>query len=195
MPHTLTWMDRLRIERVVWTLDQRLFDLPRKSRIAKRREVRENLYSAGMDIGVGHALQNLGNTRQLATEYRAAEYGDAARPAWIAAAMFLFAGQLILTSFFAEAAASFGSGIKAAHPDATGTFTWSGISYLQDTVTYTFINGRSSSVGGGWTPMAWIILIIATVFVGRLWRLWHMLQRAHRSDSARRPEVGLSGPI
>ena len=35
MPHSLTWFDRLRIERFVWTLDQRIYDLPRASRIAK----------------------------------------------------------------------------------------------------------------------------------------------------------------
>ena len=51
MNRTLGWIDRLRIERVVWALDQRLYDLPRKSRIAKRREVRENLLTAAADIG------------------------------------------------------------------------------------------------------------------------------------------------
>jgi hypothetical protein len=29
MAHKLTWSDRLRIERVVWMLDQRLYDIPR----------------------------------------------------------------------------------------------------------------------------------------------------------------------
>ena len=33
-------------------------------------------------------------------------------------------------------------------------FTWHGIRYLQDTVTYTFVNGKGSSVGGAWTPLA-----------------------------------------
>jgi hypothetical protein len=171
MPHDVTWIDRLRIERVVWALDQRLYDLPRKSRIAKRREVRDNLLSAATDIGISNALRNLGNSRQLAVEYRAAEFGDEPRPSWLAAGMFLFAGQLILTSFLSEAASAFGAGIATANPDATGTFTWSGIRYLQDTVTYTLVNGKGSSVGGAWTPLAWALWIIATVLVGRLWRL------------------------
>src|SRR5450631_1362055 len=85
MPDTLSLLDRLRIERVVWVLDQRLYDLPRKTRIAKRREVRENLQVAAADVGVGHALRNLGNTHRLAAEYRAAEFGDDPRPAWLAA--------------------------------------------------------------------------------------------------------------
>ena len=35
MPHNVSWFDRMRIERVVWMLDQRLYDLPRRSRIDK----------------------------------------------------------------------------------------------------------------------------------------------------------------
>jgi hypothetical protein len=177
MPHDVTWLDRLRIERVVWALDQRLYDLPRKSRIAKRREVRGNLRTAAMDIGTSNALRNLGNSRQLAVEYRAAEFGDEPRPSWVAAATFLLAGQLTFTWWLGEAASAFGDGIKTANPDATGTFTWSGIHYLQDTVTYTFVNGKGSSVGGAWTPLAWAIWLGATVLVGRLWRVVSIWRR------------------
>jgi hypothetical protein len=171
MPHTVNWIDRLRIERVVWTLDQRLYDLPRASRIAKRREVRENLHSAAADIGADKALRNLGDSRRLAAEYRAAEYGDEARPSWLAAALFLLTGQLFFTSFLAQAAMAFGHGVTAANPQATGTFTWSGIYYLQDTVTFTFVHGKGDYVGGAWTPLAWAIWIVATILVGRLWRV------------------------
>ena len=51
MTHDVNLIDRLRIERVVWTLDQRLYDLPRSSRIAKRREVRQNVLAAAHDVG------------------------------------------------------------------------------------------------------------------------------------------------
>ena len=177
MPDTLSVLDRLRIERVVWSLDQRLYDLPRKSRIAKRREVRENLQVAAADVGVAEALHNLGNTQRLAAEYRAAEFGDDPRPAWMAAGVFLLTAQLFLTAFLAEAANAFGDGIKAANPAATGTFTWSGLGYVQDTVTYTLINGKGSSVGGAWTPFAWALWAIATVCVGRLWRVASLWRR------------------
>jgi len=46
----LTWKDRMRIERAVWTLDSYLRNLPRKSRIAKRRELRVNLRAASADV-------------------------------------------------------------------------------------------------------------------------------------------------
>jgi hypothetical protein len=177
MAHSVTWIERLRIERAVWALDQRLYDLPRRSRIAKRREVRENLLTAAHDIGTAEALRRLGNSRQLAAEYRSAEYGDEARPSWIAAATFLLTGQLVLTAFLSEAASAFGDGIRTTQPNATGTFTWQGIRYLQDTVTYTFVNGKGSSVGGAWTPLAWILWIVATVLVGRLWRLASVWRR------------------
>ena len=94
MAHTVTWIDRLRIERVVWSLDQRLYDLPRKSRIAKRREVRENLVTAASDIGTADALRRLGSSQQLAAEYLSAEFGDDPRPYWVAAATFALTAQL-----------------------------------------------------------------------------------------------------
>src|SRR5204863_1033478 len=79
MTHRLTWLDRLRIERVVWALDQRLYDVPRNSRIAHRREVRQNLLSAAQDVGTTAALRNIGTSAQLAAAYVAAEFGDRPR--------------------------------------------------------------------------------------------------------------------
>jgi hypothetical protein len=184
MPHRVTWIDRLRIERSVWALDQRLYDLPRQSRIAKRREIRANLLTAAPEIGTSAALQHLGNSRQLAAEYRSAEYGDEARPSWLAATIFLLTAQLVLTYFLSEAATAFGDGITAGSPNVTGTFTWPGIRYLQDTVTFTFVNGRGSSVGGAWTPLTWFIWIVGTVLVGRLWRLASMWRRRRATTTA-----------
>src|SRR5450631_1362054 len=95
--------------------------------------------------------------------------------------VFLLTAQLFFTAFLAEAANAFGAGIKAANPAATGTFTWSGLGYVQDTVTYSFVNGQGSSVGGAWTPFAWVLWAVATICVGRLWRvasLWRRRQAA-----------------
>jgi len=167
----VNWIDRLRIERAVWALDQRLYDLPRKSRIARRREVRESLISASRDIGTSAALQRLGNSRQLAAEYLSAELGDEGRPHWFAAGVFLLTAQLVFTSLLTEAAMAFAEGIATAMPSATGKFEWSGIRYLQDTVQYTFVDGDATWVGGAWTPLAWLLWLTATVVVGRLWRV------------------------
>lgn len=170
MPRTVNVIDRLRIERAVWALDQRLYDLPTKSRVAKRREVRDNLLTAAQDIGAGAALSRLGNSRELAAEYLSAEFGDEPRPMWYAAGFFLLTGQLIFTSVLSDAAFAFRDGILAVNPHATGTFSWHGIPLLQSRVTYTFLGGKATSVGGAWTPLAWVLWLLATVLIGRLWR-------------------------
>jgi hypothetical protein len=183
MPDAVTWFDRLRIERAVWALDQRLYDLPRKSRVSKRREVRENLLTAAHDIGTVDALNRLGNSRQLAAGYLSAEFGEGLRPFWVAAVTFAVTAQLLFTWLLGQAASAFGDGITAANPHATGTFTWSGIRYLQDTVTYTFVDGKGSSVGGAWTPLSWAIWIAVTVLVGRLWRVASTWRRRHATTT------------
>ena len=150
MTRTLTWVDRLRIERAVWALEQRLYDLPHKSRVAKRREVRENLLTAAQGIGTLDALNRLGNSRQLAAEYLSAEFGDGPWPHWAAAATFAVTAQLLFTWVLGEAASAFGDGITAANAHATGTFTWSGIRYPQETVTsplWTVKGARPAAAG------------------------------------------------
>ena len=87
---TLTLKDRARIERAVWTLDSYLRNLPRKSRIAKRRELRVNLRAASADVGAQEALRRLGNLRTMAAEYVVAEYGGPG-PSWIVTTYFLIA--------------------------------------------------------------------------------------------------------
>jgi len=186
MPHSVSTIDRLRIERVVWQLDQRLYDLPRATRIADRREVRENLLTAAGDVGTTAALQRLGDRRQLAAGYLEGEFGSGPRPSWTAAAVFLLTTQLLFTALLNEAAQAFTKGIMAADAHATGTFTWRGIAYLQDTVTVTMRDGVGDHLGGAWTPLAYVLWIAGTICVGRLWRIipvWRT-RRAHRAATS-----------
>ena len=184
MTDTVSWIDRLRIERVVWSLDQRLYDLPRRSRVATRREVRESLLTASRDVGTTTALRQLGDTRRLALEYLSAEFGDDARPHWMAAAVVLLTIPLVLTSLFADAANAFADGVRATEPHATGGFTWHGIGYLQDSVTYTFVDGKVEWVGGAFTPLTWLLLAVAGVSAGRLWRVIPMWRRRRDTVAA-----------
>jgi hypothetical protein len=179
MAHSLTWLDRVRIERAVWSLDQRLYDLPTRSRVAKRREVRANLLTAAQDVGTTAALRHLGSPRELAGEYLSAEFGNGPRPHWIAAAVFLLTGQLFFTELLHEAAAAFAAGITTANPHVTGSFAWSGLGYIQSAVTYTFADGKGEFVGGAWTPLAYALWATGTVLVGRL---WHAVTRWRRRD-------------
>ena len=155
MTHDVNLIDRLRIERVVWTLDQRLYDLPRSSRIAKRREVRQNVLAAAHDVGTPAALRQLGNGQQLAADYLAAEYGDEPRAHLTTAAVFLLTATFFLLPYLSEAANAFGQGVTAGDPNATGTFTWSGLSLIQSPVTFTFSDGVGQSTGGNLSPFGY----------------------------------------
>ena len=170
MPHDVNLIDRLRIERMVWSLDQRLYDLPRATRIARRRELRTNLVEAAHDVGTSAALHDVGDSGTLAAEYLDAELGAGPRHSWLAASLFLLTTVLLLTSLLFDAAQAFGDGVLAGDPTADGTFTWPGIDYLQTEVTYTVSGGEHSSTGGAFTPLTWALLVIGTVLVGRLWR-------------------------
>ena len=171
MEHTVGWLGRLRIERLVWALDQQLYDLPSRSRIAKRREVRANLLTAARDVGTSEALRRLGGSRQLAAEYLSAEYGEGPRHSWVAAAYFGALVPLLINYFLSEAGSAYQQGVTAMDPHVTGTFTWSGISYLQSAATYTFDQGQANNVGGAWTPLTYVLWALGTIACGRLWRV------------------------
>jgi hypothetical protein len=182
----MSWFDRLRIERLVWMLDQRLYDLPRTTRIAHRREVRANLVAAAQDVGMSTAMRNVGNSSQLAADYLDAEFGTRPRHSWVAAALFALTAPLVFTSLLTEVALAFAGGITAADPHATATYIWHGVPYLQTAIHYTFVDGKETHVGGAWTPLSWAIWLAATIFVGRLWRAPSTWQR-RRIAQARQP--------
>ncbi|BFU47645.1 hypothetical protein [Krasilnikovia sp. MM14-A1004] len=171
MSDTINGLDRLRIERLVWSLDQQLYDLPRAQRVATRREVRANLREAARDVGTAEALRRVGGSRRLAQQYLIAEFGDRPRHSWIGAAYAAVLVPLVLDYFLGEAGNAFQSGVTAADPHATGTYVWSGVSWLQSTATYTFSNGTASSHGGAWTPFTYLVWLVVTIAGGRLWRL------------------------
>jgi hypothetical protein len=170
MPSDLRVLDRLRIERVVWSLDQRLYDLPRRSRISHRRELRDHLTAASRELGAPAALADVGNPARLASDYLDAELGPRPRPSWMAAAVFLLTTTLVLTSVLTDAANAYGDGLVAGHATG-GTYHWDGIAFLQAHVTYTVTGHGYSQVGGAFTPLTWLLLFVGAIAVGRLWRL------------------------
>lgn len=182
MPQTVGWLDRLRIERLVWTLDQQIYDLPRQSRVATRREVRANLLDAARDVGTAEALRRVGGSRGLAEQYLVAEFGEGPRHSWIATAYAAALVPLLLNYVLGEAASAFRHGVTAADPHATGTFVWSGVSWLQTSSTYMFTDGSSTGVGGAWTPLTYLLWFAVTVGAGRLWRIRRV--RARRRGAA-----------
>jgi hypothetical protein len=178
---TMTWQDRLRLERAVWSFDHLLQDLPRGSRVAKRRELRDNLRSATEDVGASTAVRQLGDLRQLAAGYLAAEYGDwQPRPSWTNALGAAVVSYLFLYWLLEAASSAFRAGVLTTHPAATGEFSWDGIPYVLDHVVFTFTNGASTSVGGAWRPTAYLTVLVVSVLAGRLWRLVPRLTSAQK---------------
>ncbi|MEU1408849.1 hypothetical protein ABZ471_42415 [Streptomyces sp. NPDC005728] len=172
MAHTLTAIDRLRIEYAVWRLDSLLHDLRWRSRVAKRREVRANLHAAAADVGTTEALRQLGGVRRLAAEYLAAEYGDwGRRPTWTTGAVCMLVVQFGSYALIEAGRSAFTAGVLAAHPQPQGTYHWAGIPYLSDDATVTFTGAGHSSLGGAYTPLVYLGMLAAFVAGGRLWRL------------------------
>ncbi len=148
---TSTWRDRLCLERAVWAFDRLLQDLPRKSRIAKRSELRDNLHSATEDVGVEAAVRQLGDLPELAGGYLTAEYGDwQPRPSWTMAGAAAVLFYLPLAWLLEAGSSAFRTGVLTGQPRATGSFSWNGIPYLLDNFVLTFTNGASTSVVGAW---------------------------------------------
>lgn len=183
MQHRVTWFDRLRIECAVWALDQRLYDLPRHDRIETRREVRRNLLSGAGDIGTTRALRNLGGSGQLAGEYLAASFGARPRHSWTAAGLVGAGIPFLATWIFGSAADAFSHGVAAADGASGAAYTWDGIWPLQGTVTSTLVDGDVTWTGGAFTPLFYVLWILAAVLAGRLWRvLPHWRSRARGAE-------------
>jgi hypothetical protein len=179
MQHAVTWLDRLRIERVVWSIDQRLYDLPRHTRIETRREVRQNLLTGARDIGTSQALRNLGGSAELAREYLTAAFGSRPRHSWLAAGVFGATVPFLALPLFTDAANAFASGVAAADPSGSGSYSWAGLAHLQSSVTYTFIDGHGTWTGGTFTPLFYILWLVGTILAGRLWRALPARPRRH----------------
>lgn len=177
----LSLADRLRIERTVWALDFHLDDLPIRSKRAKRRETRANLYAAAGDVGAAEAIRRLGDLRRLAADYLAAEYGERGpRPSYTMGAVWLIT-VYVIAGLVAEAGQNaFTAGVLAAEPHATGDFRWPGVHYVIDEATVTLHGGATSAtVGGAWTPLVYLISVLAFIAGGRLWRLLPQWRRWH----------------
>ena len=83
------------------------------------------------------AARQLGDRRQLAAGYLAAEYGDwQARPSWTKAAAAVVLYYVLLSWLSAAGSSAFRAGILTDQPRATGTFSWYGIPYLLDNVNW-----------------------------------------------------------
>ncbi|MDT4992557.1 MAG: hypothetical protein QOH97_2449 [Actinoplanes sp.] len=188
MTHTLTTIDRLRIEYTVWRLDGLLYDLRWRSRVAKRREARANLHAAAADIGTTEALRRLGGIRRLATEYLAAEYDDwGRRPTWTTGTVCMLVVQFGSYALIEAGRSAFTAGVLAADPHPQGTYHWPGIPYWSADATVTFTGATHTSLGGAFTPLIYLGMLAAFTAGARLWRLLPRGRRHHAITSTAEP--------
>jgi hypothetical protein len=185
--------DRLIIERAVWSVDYLVQDLPWRSRVSKRRELRQDLRTAAAEVGARTAVDGLGDLRRLAQDYLAAEYGDPTqRPHWNAAAAWLVLSTAVMMLIDHVANTAFRAGVAAGGAHPTGVLTWGGIPHLLDRGTFTYgDDGHVTRLGGAWTPWVYVVILGGAVLIGRLWRMVPYLRR-HGSASVWLG-VGLAG--
>jgi hypothetical protein len=170
----MTLVDRLRIERVLWTVDILIYDIRTRGRRTIRRELRANLQAAAQEMGAGAAIWQLGPLRRLARGYLDAQYGRVpfSRAGWPRS------GGAFVFTVFVEALifvglSAFLAGVQAGDPAAHRTYVWNQLSGLgMGTFTARFTRGQLISFEG--TLLAWptlLGLVAALIIGGRLWRV------------------------
>jgi hypothetical protein len=183
----LSLMDRLRIERVVWTVDAYVQSLPGRSRQAVRRELRANLHRSTAELGASEAIQGLGDLRRLGREYLDAEYGHRPRPHVLHGVLVALAIEAMIVVALIGGFQSFLAGLESGGPPAPGTYVWNSLTALglSGEVTYD-ANGVSafSFMVAGIAPL---YVLVGFVVGSRLWRLvpaWLRRVRGRRTSSA-----------
>jgi hypothetical protein len=181
--NTLTWLDRLRIERTVQALELLVSDLPGPARRAMRREIRTNLRLAAAEHGSKVAVRRLGDLRVLAAQYIDAEYGDAApRPQWRRATVWALTAEVFVFAITFAGYAAFVDGVEAADPRPAGTYTWRGLEWLGIGGNVTYSDATLDRFGISFSAWALLPVVIAAVVGGRLWRLpraWWQARHRH----------------
>jgi hypothetical protein len=172
VPRSLTWVDRLRIERATWTLDALLQDLPGRSRRAIRRELRDNLRAATAAVGSATAVRELGNLRRVAAEYLDAEYGAGRpRPRWVKGMFWALLVELAFGVSWFVGDIAYLDGVLTADPHATGSFTWQGPGSWAVTSTETLVDGQLQAAEANISLWFFVLLVGVFALGGRMWRI------------------------
>ena len=164
-------IDRLRIDRTVWTLDAYVQSLPGRNRKAIRQELRANLIAAAADGGTRAAIRRLGPVRRLAVHYLENEYGDRARPRWLRGTLWAVAVGLAILFLAFVGHAGFLAGIEAADAHPEGAYPWRGLTLLGVSGRATYVDDRLSASGLSFSLWNVVYPLAALILGGRLWRL------------------------
>jgi hypothetical protein len=186
---SLTALDRLRIERTVWTVDTYVTSLPGTSRRAVRRELRANLRESAASLGAVDAIRGLGSLRRLALEYLDAEYGEGRpRPRILKGLFWAFAVEAVVVGWLILGLDSFSAGIAAADAGA-GVYGWDGARWLGGSADVTYDGTTPTGFAWSLTPLVLAYPMVAFVLESRLWRAFPVWRRRSRLNRAQRPSA------
>jgi hypothetical protein len=174
----ISWFDRVRIERVLWTLDTYLQSLPAKARRGIRREMRANLRAAAAQSGAKEAVRGLGSLRQLAIGYLEAAYDDGPRPRLLRAFGWTLLAELVVLTIVFAAHSGFVDGIEAGAARPDGTFVWDTWSVVGVEGEVTFADGRRDAEGISFTPLVLVLPLLVFLVSARIWRLPRSVRRS-----------------
>jgi len=190
MPTTLSLIDRLRLERTVWTVDTYLASLPSRSRRAIRRELRTNLRSSAAQVGTREAVRGLGNLHRLSLDYLDAEYGEGRpRPQLLKGTAWAYAVGFAVILAVIVGMDSYLDGLEAGSP-GPGTYVWDRFDYLGPRLEVTYDEVGFSGFYLSLSAIFLIYPLIAFLLASRLWRalpIWW--RRLRRDRDARRAAV------
>ncbi len=183
MARDLSLLDRLRIERTVWSLDQQLYDLPAgrgsPTDVTSGTTCERPRRTSGPPRPSAASVRVSAWRPTTSTPSSAPRRGRRGGPQGSSCSPASCCSPLCSTKPPLRSLTAF----VAANPGATGSYRWSGIDFLQSPVDYRFADGSYSFTGGAWTPVAWAVWIVATILVGRLWRALPFWRRRYSPPS------------
>ncbi len=173
MTQAPSFVDRLRIERAVWTVDTLAGDLPGRRRRSVRRELRADLWASTREVGAAEAIRRLGNLRRLSAEYLDVEYG-AKRPRYLKGAFWAFMAVVVLEVHTFARIDGFHHGLEVADP-GDGSFTLRPLGRFGPVYETAYVDGTFDSfsldLAPALLPLA-VVLLGAFLVGGRFWRAW-----------------------
>ena len=188
MPTPLHWSDRLRLERVIWTLDTYLQSLPARARRAVRREMRANLRASAAEVGVSRGCAW---TRQRAPARDRLPRGGVRR--WAASqpaesVRLDTGGRADSRDVVFVGAFRVQDGVEAANQRPNGTYAWGGWDLLGVRGEVTYADGQFEGFDLWFMP--WVLLYPLVFFLvsARSWRVVSLWWRRRRPAPARRSD-------
>lgn len=182
----LTFIDRLRIERAVWTVDAYLSPLPARRQREIRRELRANLRASAAQVGAKAAVRNLGSLRRLGYEYLSVEYRGRPWPTPLRGIGWMITTAVVLAVAQVMAVTAYERGLMDADAEP-GTYTLEvPVIGVVGQITVDS-SGETASLSFYLSLLVWLAWLLGAFVVGsRLWRVIPRWRDRLRDRRARR---------